>query len=332
MLPIGPCVYQSVHMATIRRRGRGWQAIIRRRSHRAFTATFETKARAQAWATQQEAEILAGKRGEYPKKSLADALDKYLAEESIKKAGLRWEKIRIEAFKRSTMASKRVSEITEADIAAWRNERLKAVSGATVRREMGLLGAVFDLARREWKWCAGNPVRDVTKPPSAPARRRGVPSSAVDALSAQLSGPMGIQVLRAFRFAIESAMRKGEILALEWPRVQGQVALLPKTKNGDARRVALSVSALGILEEQRGLDPVKVFTVDSATADTLFRKAVKKASIQDLHFHDSRSEAITRLSKKLDVLELARMVGHRDLKSLLIYYHASAEDIARKLG
>lgn len=99
-------------VATISRDGKRWRVQIRRRGEKPVCASFETKARAQAWATQTEAEILAGKRGEFPNKTLADALDKYLAEESIKKAGLRWEKIRIEAFKRSTMASKRTSSIT----------------------------------------------------------------------------------------------------------------------------------------------------------------------------------------------------------------------------
>lgn len=320
-----------MRVATISRDGNRWRAQIRRRGLTPISASFETKARAQAWATQQEAEILAGKRGEYPNKTLADALDKYLAEESTKKAGLRWEKIRIEAFKRATMAQKRVSALTEADVAAWRNERLKAVSGATVRREMGLLGAILDACRREWKWCATNPVQDVRKPPGSPPRRAGVPTTATTALSPMLCGPSGKQVLRAFLLAIETAMRKGEILSLRWDQISGSVAFLPRTKNGDARSVALSQAALAILEQQRGLDPEMVFTVDSASADALFRKAVKKAGIADLHFHDSRSEAITRLSKKLDVLELARQVGHRDLKSLMHYYHASAEDMAKKL-
>ena len=319
-------------MATITRRGDRWRVQVRRRGHKPLSGAFESKARAIAWAHQQEAEILAGKRGEYPKKSLADALDKYLAEESVKKAGLRWEKIRIEAFKRSTMASKRVSEITEADIAEWRNERLKAVSGATVRREMGLLGAIFDATRREWKWCATNPVSDVSKPAPSAARRRGVTSAECMRVCGLLLGPAGKQVAAAFLIAIETGMRKGELLSLTWLQLSETVAWLPKTKNGDARAVALSRRSIEILDSLRGLDPVKVFTVDPATADTLFRKAVKKAGIADLHFHDSRSEAITRLSKKLDVLELARMVGHRDLKSLLIYYAASAEDMAKKLG
>lgn len=319
-------------MPTISKRGNRWRVQIRRRGHEPLSETFESKARAQAWGHQQEAEILAGRRGEFPNKTLAQALDKYLAEESPKKAGLRWEKIRIEAFKRFTMARKRMSLITGADVAGWRNERLKAVSGATVRREMGLLSAVFDVARREWQWLPANPMSDVSKPSGAPPRRRGVPAGACAAISSNLGGEFGTQVARAFGLALETAMRKGEILSLTWPQIVGTVAHLPKTKNGESRAVALSAAALAIIQEQKGLHPVQVFTVNQASADTLFRKAVKQAGIADLHFHDSRSEAITRLSKKLDVLELARQVGHRDLKSLLIYYAPSAEDMAKKLG
>lgn len=319
-------------VATITRRGGRWRAQVRRRGYAPLSETFETKARAQAWATQQEAAILAGRRGEIVPHSFSEALDRYLREESPKKAGLRWEKIRIQAFKRARIAQKAINSITEADIAEWRNERLRVVSGATVRREMGLLGSILDVAHREWKWSAGNPIRAVTKPTSSPSRKRGVSGSEIVLLAAILSGPMGKQVLAAFHLALASAMRKGEILALRWDQIRGAVAILHKTKNGDARRVALSTAAQEILESLRGLDPIKVFTVDPASADTLFRKAVKKAGIVDLHFHDSRSEAITRLSKKLDVLELARQVGHRDLKSLMHYYAPSAEDLAKKLG
>ena len=51
-----------------------------------------------------------------------------------------------------------------------------------------------------------------------------------------------------------------------------------------------------------------------------------------MHFHDTRHEAITRLAKRLDVLELARVVGHRDPRSLTIYYNETAEQLAKKLG
>ena len=65
--------------------------------------------------------------------------------------------------------------------------------------------------------------------------------------------------------------------------------------------------------------------------DALFRKYRDKAGIDNLHFHDTRHEAVTRLAKKLDVLDLARMIGHRNLKTLMVYYNATAEELAQKL-
>ena len=60
--------------------------------------------------------------------------------------------------------------------------------------------------------------------------------------------------------------------------------------------------------------------------------AVSLPSVADLHFHDARHEAITRLARKIDVLDLARMIGHRDPRSLMVYYNATATDIAGGLG
>lgn len=136
-------------------------------------------------------------------------------------------------------------------------------------------------------------------------------------------------------------MRCGEILGLTWDHVNlaERYVTLPKTKNGDSRQVPLSLTACAILSEAGG--PVApesgaVFTVSSATLYVLFRRA-RDAAVKDcpscatVRFHDARSEAITRLSRKLDVLELARVVGHRNLSSLLFYYSKSASDIAKKL-
>ena len=76
-----------------------------------------------------------------------------------------------------------------------------------------------------------------------------------------------------------------------------------------------------------------VFGIKPALLDALFRKAKRKAGLADadLHFHDTRHEGITRLAAVLGVLELARAVGHRDLRMLQTYYNESAEDIAKKL-
>ncbi|WP_211228131.1 site-specific integrase [Azovibrio restrictus] len=135
----------------------------------------------------------------------------------------------------------------------------------------------------------------------------------------------------AFLFAIETAMRAGEICSLQWANIEGPVAHLPITKNGFPRSVPLSPGAIKILESLPR-DTAMVFNLQPSQLDALFRKARARALIDDLHFHDTRHEAITRLARKLDVLDLARMVGIRDLRILMVYYNAQPDEIARRLG
>ena len=162
----------------------------------------------------------------------------------------------------------------------------------------------------------------------------------VEAICGQLGYMDGIpietlqqQIAAGFLLALETAMRAGEIFGLEWQRVQlrRRFVRLADSKNGDGRDVPLSARAVQLLEMMKGVDRDRVFTVDSQVASTLFRRARVRAKIGDLTFHDSRHDAITRLARKLPVMDLARMVGHRDIRSLMIYYNATAESIAALL-
>jgi integrase len=79
-------------------------------------------------------------------------------------------------------------------------------------------------------------------------------------------------------------------------------------------------------------DTDSVFNVLSGSLSTMFRAARQCAGIDDLTFHDTRHEAITRLASVFNPLELARVVGHSNLSQLLVYYNATAEDLAGRLG
>jgi integrase len=152
-----------------------------------------------------------------------------------------------------------------------------------------------------------------------------------DAQMAELATQrVGVAIL----WALETAMRAGEIVGLRWRDIDadGRVARLPQTKNGTARAVPLSKAAIALLPCLPAGEPdAQAFGLSSETLDTLFRRARIKAGIADLHFHDSRHEAITRLARKLDVLDLARMIGHRDIKQLMTYYNATPAEIAARL-
>jgi integrase len=188
-----------------------------------------------------------------------------------------------------------------------------------------------------------NPVDDVRRPVTAAARTRRPTDEEteklLDTLGYSREAPpktASSRVGAAYLFAIETAMRAGEICSLEWQHVNERHVHLPLTKNGYARDVPLSAEARRIIEQLRSLTgddgEATVFNVSTASLDALFRKARARAQIEDLHFHDTRREALTRLSKIFDVMELARISGHRELRILQnVYYAPTVNDLAAKL-
>lgn len=312
-----------------------WRVQVRRNGA-GVTKTFRSKMRATEWGIQTEAGIT-GESRPLAKHTVLEGIRRYAEEVSPGKRGGRWERVRLKAFEREPVDPffrLAMAQTREEHVAGWRDRRLKAVGSSTVRREMNLLASVFERARKEWKWVRVNPFRDVEKPPEPPARRRGVKSGELEKLAKALTGPAGLEVLAGFELGIETGMRAGEMWGLgpEQINLEAGVAHLEKTKNGDERDVALSPRAIAIMRALLEDGRPTLFTVSNASRDALFRKGRDAAGVPDLHFHDSRAEAVVRLSKVLDVLELAEQIGHRDLKSLQSYYRQPASERATRLA
>lgn len=298
--------------------------------------TFATKAEGYVW----EDQLKAGK-GQTPNITFGKLLEDYRDKVSVNKKGERWERIRIAKF----LTDKELSDVKIADldktvIAKWRDRRLKEVSALSVLREWALLSHCIEIAIHEWDYLKENPMKSVKKPVGEPPRDRLIAQDEINRLNFALNystdaklTTVTSRVGAAFNFAIETAFRAQEICNLAWSDISGSVARIndSKTRAG-VRSVPLSTKALAIIEQCKGIDEKLVFNIKTSQLDALFRKAKKLAAVEDLHFHDSRHEAITRLALKLDVLELARMVGHKDLNMLLVYYNKPASDLARKLG
>lgn len=317
-------------MATFRRRGDAWQAEIRRRGFYR-SATFATKSEARAWAARIETDYLDGRRGKTAHRTLDDALARYAREVSPKRRGARWEAIRLTFWRREmSLRHLLLSELTPEEIGKWRDSRLKEVSAGTVLREFSLLSAILETARKEWKWLATNPLADVRKPPQPQPRKRLISDDEAAKVVAALNGRLSAQVGVMFRLSLETAMRAGEIHSLTWERINGRVALLPLTKNGEMREVPLSTAAMEIIHELPHREG-PLFDVQPGTRDELFRRAREKARLSGFTFHDARATALTRLARKVDVLTLARIAGHRDIRTLMVYYRESASDIASRL-
>lgn len=335
-------------MATIYPHGTGYRVQVCVNGTR-DSGTFATRAEAKQWAQQREGELSGRKLST---RRLLDALRTYAREEAPLHRGARWELVRLRAFERDGLAKRKLATLDADDLAKWRDTRLagsekpdgtkiRAVSPGTVAREMNLLRSVLEFARKPpRRWIRANPFDDVDWPQTPRGRRRRVMPEEVSAVRLAFGLGKGYpvelatqRVGLAFLLSIETAMRSGEICALKPADVHlaQRFVVIQKSKNDDRREVPLSSTACAILRALLDRETDMVFDLDDQMRDALWRKS-RPAALADLHFHDARGEAIWRLSKKLDVLQLAQMIGHRDLKSLMHYYRESAADMASRLG
>jgi integrase len=328
-------------MATIRKRGKHWRAEVWARGQRR-SSTHLTKAAAAAWALDQEARLRAATGKAPPGATVRTLLEQYAREVSEHKRGRREECLRIDRILRDdALAGVELEVLGSSDIAAWRDRRLKAVSAASVRREWTLLSHACTVAVRDWQWLQANPCKVARRPPPPPHRERVMAPDEIERICFALGYDGGTpqtisqRVAVALLLALETALRASELTGLTWERVdlERRVARLSAaTKSGAGRDVPLSSEAVRLLNLLGPAELGSVLQLQPRQVDALFRKARDRAGIADLHWHDSRHTAITRLAQRLHVLDLARMVGHRDLKQLQTYYQPAAEDLAAKLG
>jgi integrase len=202
-------------------------------------------------------------------------------------------------------------------------------------------------AKREWEYRVDNVVQAIRRPSANKARNRRLePEEEIrlmDALECKGRNAQG-QWLQGTRnpwirpiviLALATAMRRGELLSLRWVNIKfaQRTAYLPITKNGDSRTVPLSSKAIETLQALPRSPDGRVFPISENALKHAWERACEAAGIDDLHFHDLRHEATTRISTKLpNIIELAAVTGHKDVKMLSRYYHPRAEDLARKLG
>lgn len=375
-------------MATITKRGPyQWRAQVRRHGYPAQSKTFNTKAEAEAWANMIESEMARGvwvSRGEAEATTLQEALSRYEREVSPAKKGSAQETSVLKACMATDLAKRPLASIRSADLAKIRDEWLKDYRPATVLRRLAVLSHVFNVARKEWGMeSLSNPVELVRKPQPNNARTRRIavgdpPLNAagsddeqsdrntqdgeLERIVAASESPLLPAIIW---LAVETAMRRGEIVGLRWEHIdlQRRVAHLPATKNGSARDVPLSTRAVSVLQtlNDRRAVPAEhhdtnrtsgtgpVFAIRGDAVTRAFERAVARARkryveecqtiarrpddrlLLDLRFHDLRHEATSRLASIFPMHELTKITGHKDPRMLMRYYHPRAEDLAKRL-
>ncbi len=328
-------------MASFTKRNGRWRARIRRSGLPPITKSFPTKASALQWSQRVESDpkrfFTEQHTGDYQLKVLGDLISKYGKDITPKKRGRDKEKYRIRVLERSFLSEVPLKALRSHHITKFREDRLKTVSAGTILKDLGLLSAVINTGRTEWgleNVLRTNPVSLISKPKTPRPRDRRLEAGELERLLAACPNPWFRPVVH---FAIETGMRRGELLSLicENVHLDHRYVHLPDTKNGESRDVPLSPVALGLL---RGLRSNKnpdqlVFPIHYEALKSAWRRACERAGIIDLRFHDLRHEATSRFFEKgLNVMEVAAITGHKDLRMLQRYTHLRAEDLARKLG
>ena len=333
-------------MASIRKRRGKWQVQIRLQNTPALAKSFNFKKDAEEWAREMETRAQRGELGPDRKAldniSLGCLVKRYKQEVVPAKKGAEIERIVLDAFLRHPICQKKLSSVTSADFAQYRDERLQGITAKSLKRQLSPIHNMFEVARDEW----GLPIRenplDKVKLKAVDNRReRRLKDGELELILEAAKTRRNPYIIPIILFALETAMRRGEILALRWDDVDLKrlCVTIREAKNGYSRTIPLTPAACELTcalvqgNRREGSDTEKVFPTTANAVRLLWQRITKAAGIQDLHFHDLRHEAISRFFELgLTVPEVASISGHRDARMLLRYAHAQTKVVQEKLS
>ena len=330
-------------MATIRKlRGR-WQAQVRRRGMKPRCRSFDSKLEAEKWARELEAQV--DRFGAAPdtkileSTTLGQLLERYQREISPSKRGSVQEIQRLDVLRRHDLAYRTMIGLSQQDIASFRDERLQSVAPSTTVRELAILSHVLEVAIRDWGLpLSRNVVKLVRRPVIRNERSRRLTGDEEQRLLDGCDAGKVAFFKTIVILAIETGMRRGEILCLNWSDISHnrRVISLTMTKNGSGREVPLSQRAFDALMDWKVLaatDAPKVFPMTPGALEQSWRRLLVRSGIKALRFHDLRHEGVSRLFERgLNMIEVSSISGHKELRMLKRYTHLSADDLVARLG
>ncbi|MGE4313507.1 MAG: integrase [Pseudobdellovibrionaceae bacterium] len=324
-------------MATIRKRNNKYQVQIRRKDYPSLVKSFIKRSDAIEWARAMEVAL---DRDDLPQTVLnqsgrvSDIITRYRDTVSLHKKSGDSEITILNAFLRTPLAKLHLKQITITHFREYRAERLKSVKAGTVNRELFIIRHAFEMAMQEWGYhLKENPLMRLKKLPVHNVRSRRMNEDEKECLEKAFAGTRNPYIKPLVYFAIETAMRRGEILGLLWENVdlEARTAFLPNTKNGHSRTVPLTLKAIKILSSLPR-DGGRVFPVTPHSLRKAWERLLARADIQDLHFHDLRHEAVSSFFEMgLSVPEVSMISGHKSYAMLARYTHLKVENLIEKL-
>ncbi|WP_317215669.1 site-specific integrase [Gluconobacter sp. GP1] len=312
--------------------------------------TFSSAKLARRWLDTTSAKLELGQFQDtrpLERQTVHELVDRYVREEMQTRDNDR--KGHIPAILQDEIARLALADLTSTAVRGFRDRLAEKYSGATVVKRLNLLAAICQHAIAEWDVpFAKNPAAAtaVKRPTGADKKRnRRLIDDEYDRLMGIMAQSPWPDDVAFIQFAIEQGTRREEALTLRWCDVDFKRHALSFARTKTMHRAVergpevrpLTPGAarlLRTLQAQRAsIRPDDlIFDVGSKNAFSVrFGRMTKKGGLHDLTFHDLRHEATSRLARiYTNPLELRRVTGHKDIKSLDRYYQPRTEDLAAK--
>jgi integrase len=205
-------------------------------------------------------------------------------------------------------------------------------SPQTVTHELNLLHRAYVIASTEWGIVLPNGVPKTSRPTLPRGRGTRIRPNQIDLI---VQATESEQLKHIVPLAVETAMRRSELLSIRWENVDldRRSIYLDKTKNGLSRTVPLSPRALQVMQRLERATEGPCVHACRLVVSQAFHLAVDRAGLEAIRFHDLRNEATSRLFERgLNVIELARITGHITLSMLDRYTHLDVQGLVQKLS
>jgi len=347
-------------MATIRKRGKSYQHDYFDPTGKRVRESFKKKKEAEA-ELGKRVSLIAEKRyldvkKEY-KTTLKELLDKYTDNFKSQASYKTWKKFCLENFKEHFGENTLLSNIRYVDLETYRNHLSQKITrrgtlrtDATVNREMSCLRHILRKAV-EWEMIEASPFSQgrslILKENNK--RLQYLSEDEIERLLKECS----VHLRRIVECALNTGMRRGEILNLKWPQVRNGFIYLQKTKTNEARQIPINDDLAQLLREirrenqlqseyvfpfrkgehalkdkkpvrkRKGPEPVPEAIQSIKTA---FGSALKRAGIEDFRFHDLRHTFASHMVMRgASIKEVQEILGHKNISVTMRYAHLSHE-------
>ncbi len=320
-------------MATIRQLPSGkWNAQVRIKGYPTKTAKHLTREEAEQWAKDLERDL---KRVSPPIEFLIPSyLEEVMLKEGKRRGAYETTRSRLAVVGRN-LKGKPLEAITSEDISTYKVERLKQVSGSTVRLELQLLSRVLRWASTEKGIACSDVVKPVKLPNAGKPRTKIVEEFEYRMILERASEKSKAIIMLAW----ETAMRRGELLAITPSMVDFKQKVIhlsdEQTKNGEGRDVPLSSNALSLLRKlcDGRQHNSRLFILTPYAVTQAFRRAARLSHVYGVCFHSLRHTAITRYAEMgFNTIQLQCISGHKSISMLARYSHIKASKVADLMG